>query len=269
MKHFQVLLTAVISCPLMVIAGCTGTSRNGNKGTGSADTINGVVNYSTLNKYDSEDQEMIGNGTIKTDSDSLVIYYPQYKHIDFVCGTMPSEKDSNVIFCAEAAFTGELLKYFKHSNIAGDHVSSGIRYKGYRCKRNTGAFVFYNGKYKFLYNQYSQELDSAAKYGGMGFGQEMIIHKGESVPCIRKSGNKNEFRALCELDHKLCIIDSKGVIRFKDFKNALLHLGVTEALYLDMGGGWNYSWRRDKTGTVHVIHPKSHNYTTNWITFYK
>ena len=27
----------------------------------------------------------------------------------------------------------------------------------------------------FCYQQYSSELDAAAKHGGMGFGQEMII----------------------------------------------------------------------------------------------
>lgn len=203
-----------------------------------------------------------------TDS-SLVIYTPQYRNIDLVCGTMPSVTDSDVIFFAEAAYTGETLDEFKHSNIAGDHVSSGRRYVGYTCKRNTGAFVYYNGKYKFLYKEYSNELDSAAKYGGMGFGQEMLIHKGRLVPCKRSDNNENEFRALCEFKNRVCVIDSKRVVEFKTFKDDLLKIGVTEALYLDMGPGWNHSWWRDKEGNVRVIHLKTHNFTTNWITFYK
>lgn len=206
--------------------------------------------------------------TVKSDSDSLIIYTPKYKTINLVCGTMPSESDSDVILCAEAAYTGELLTVFKHNNILGDHVSSGIRYKGTQGKRNTGAFVYYNGKYKFLYQSYSNELDSAARYGGMGFGQEMLIHKGKIVHCKRKDNNRNEFRALCERNHHLCIIDSKGIVNFIDFKEALLRNGVTEALYLDMGDGWNFSWWRDNEGRVNVIHPKTHSYTTNWITFY-
>lgn len=61
---------------------------------------------------------------IETTSD-LIIYYPQYSNIDLVCGQMPQKSESDVLFCCEAAFTGELLKEFKHSNIAGHHVSGG------------------------------------------------------------------------------------------------------------------------------------------------
>lgn len=198
----------------------------------------------------------------------LIIYTPDYSSIDLVCGTMPSQSDKNVIFCAEAAFTGELKKEFKHSNILGDHVSGGKRYKGTGCKRNTGAFVYYGGKWKFLYKNYSKDLDIAAQNGGMGFGQEMMIHEGKRVLTIRKDANKNEFRALCELSGKLCVIDSKGVSSFGDFIQALLDEGVAEAIYLDMGPGWNYSWYRDYDGVSHEIHKHRIVYTTNWITFY-
>ena len=208
------------------------------------------------------------NYTKCEEKSNLIIYTPDYSSVDLVCGTMPNQSDKNVIFCAEAAFTGELLKDFKHSNILGDHVSGGMRYKGTGCKRNTGAFVYYGGKWKFLYKDYSKDLDVAAQNGGMGFGQEMMIHKGKRVQTIRKDVNRNEFRALCELDDKLCIIDSKGVSAFGDFIKALLDEGVTEAIYLDMGPGWNYSWYRDYDGVIHEIHKHRIVYTTNWITFY-
>ena len=206
--------------------------------------------------------------TAKEVTENLILYYPDYTNIDLVCGTMPSINDKRVIFCAEAAFTGELLKEFKHSNILGDHVSGGVRYKGSGCKRNTGAFIYYDQHWQFLYKDYSKELDVAAQNGGMGFGQEMMIHNGTRVQTIRKDSNKNEFRALCELNGRLCIIDSKGVSKFGDFIQNLLDIGVTEALYLDMGPGWNYSWYRDSAGKVHEIHKKRIIYTTNWITFY-
>ena len=213
--------------------------------------------------------EECSNYTKCKEKGNLIIYTPDYSSIDLVCGTMPSQSDKTVIFCAEAAFTGEFLKEFKHSNILGDHVSGGKRYKGTGCKRNTGAFVYYGGKWKFLYKNYSKDLDVAAQNGGMGFGQEMMIHEGKRVQTIRKDANKNEFRALCELSGKLCIIDSKGVSSFGDFIQALLNEGVTEAIYLDMGPGWNYSWYRDDSGVSHEIHNHRIIYTTNWITFYK
>lgn len=203
------------------------------------------------------------------DTCDLRIYYPEYSKIDLVCGTIPSKEDHSVIMIAEAAFTGELLEDFKHTNIAGDHISNGIREKGYRCKRNNGAFVFYSGTPNFLYQNYSAEFDKAAQNGGCGFAQEMMIHHGREVAHTRKASNENEFRALCLINGKVAIADSKGVMKFGDFISNLLKAGATETLYLDMGPGWNYSWYRDESGTPMEIHPISTKYATNWITFYK
>lgn len=198
----------------------------------------------------------------------LVVYTPDHAKVDLVCGKMPVKTDKKVIFCAAAAFTGELLKEFRHSNIAGTHVSDGVLHEGFRCKRNTGAFVWYKDKYEFIFGSPAEHLSNASENGGMGFCQEMIIHKRKRVKTIRKDTNVNAFRALCELDGRLCVIDSKEKMAFGDFSNSLLAIGVTEALYLDMGTGWNYSWWRSKDGRVHEIHKRKIAYTTNWITFY-
>ena len=206
----------------------------------------------------------------RVDSNGLIILIPSFTTIDLRCGNMPQTLEESVILFAEAAYTGAPLeKEFKHIKIAGDHVSSGIRFKGYKCSRNTGAFVYYSGKWKFLYKDYSGELDSAAQNGGTAFAQEMIIHQSQIKPTTRKDGNVNTFRALCELDGKLCIIESLHDEKFGDFKESLLATGVSEALYLDMGNGWNYAWYRLNETAIVGLHPKVHDYCTNWITFYK
>lgn len=206
----------------------------------------------------------------RVDTNGLIILFPSYSSLDLRCGNMPLTSEKEIILFAEAAYTGAPLeKEFKHNKIAGDHVSNGTRFKGYKCSRNTGAFVYYLGKWKFLYKDYSAELDSAANHGGAAFAQEMMIHNGEIKPTVRKDGNVNTFRALCELEGKLCIIESLNDIQFSYFKSALLEQGVTEALYLDMGSGWNYAWYRKDESTVVGLHPKVHDYCTNWITFYK
>lgn len=203
------------------------------------------------------------------DTLNLRIYFPNYSKVDLVCEKMPSKEDESVIMFAEAAFTGEYLDKFKHSNIAGDHVSDGQRRKGYKCKRNNGAFVFYNNKPKFLYKDYSLEFDKAALNGGCGFAQEMMIHNGETVPHTRSDNNSNEFRALCLIDGKIAIADSNGIVKFGDFIHELKKVGAKEALYLDMGLGWNYSWYRDENGNPVEIHDIPTKYATNWITFYR
>ena len=45
-------------------------------------------------------------------------------------------------------------------------------------------------------------MEKAAREGGMGFAQEMMIHNGKAVNTKRSLGNKNVFRALC--------LDSEG-----------------------------------------------------------
>jgi len=211
--------------------------------------------------------------TVLVDSTvSLKIFEPKFNDIDLVCGTMPAEDDSTVVFCAEAAFTGSLQDAFSHSNIAGDHVSAGQRYKGYSSPVNTGAFVYAQGKWKFARQPYSDLLDSAVRRHGMGFTQILLVHHGEGVPISLKSLKdhvKNIYRALCQHDGKLYIMESRKPITLEQFKAALLRLGVEEALYMDMGKGWNHSWYRDSKGEVHEIHPYAHPYCTNWIVFYQ
>lgn len=225
----------------------------------------------STSKFDLGDKDVIPEENLveRTDTCGLIILYPLYKNIDLVCAEMPSKKDSTVLLCAEACFTGECLKEFKHFNIAGDHVSGGTRYHGYRCKRNTGAFIFYNGAWKFIYKNYSDEMNIAADNCGAAFAQEMIIHKGELVETVRSNTNKNQFRSLCQIDNKLCIIESAHVMSFGDYKSKLKEVKVQESLYLDMGAGWNHAWYRTNTDSITVLHPKTHSYCTNWITFYK
>ena len=117
-----------------------------------------------------------------TTVEGLVVYYPEYSRIDLVCGQMPSQQDTSVIFCAEAAFTHELLDEFAHSNIDGDHVSGGKRYKGAACKDNSGAFAWFGDTtWEFVHGEYTELLDSVAAAGGMGFGQAITARA--SVPC--------------------------------------------------------------------------------------
>lgn len=206
----------------------------------------------------------------RLDTNGLIILCPEFTKLDLRCGNMPQNSEKNIILFAEAAYTGAPLeKEFKHNKIAGDHVSHGKRYKGYKCNRNTGAFVYYSGKWKFLYKDYSVELDSAAKYGGAAFAQEMIIHKNEITSTAREDGNINTFRALCDYNNRLCIIESLNKIKFGDFKSLLKGTGVSEAIYLDMGAGWNYAWYRVNENSIIELHPKVHDYCTNWITFYR
>lgn len=197
----------------------------------------------------------------------LTIFYPQYKSIDLVCDVSSPQGDCNAIFCCPAAFTGEVINEFKHTNIAGHHVSGGELDYGYACKINTGAFVWYNGKWKFLLKDYKPEFKKAANSGGMAFFQNMIIYDFVEQPLFRK--NSFQYRAICELNDKLCVIQSDESIKYREFVDMLKEAGVKHALYLDMGG-WNHSWyRKWECSKPIYINNNPHKHYTNWLTFYK
>ena len=205
-------------------------------------------------------------------TDNLVIFYPEFSKIDLVCGKMPKTTEKDVEFCCEAAFTGELLIDFKHLNIADNHICNGEMKRGYKCRANTGGFVWRKNGWKFMKKA---DFPTTANDWKMGFCQLLIIKDGNVCPIGTKmKSNKNIYRALCEKNGRLCIIESKRVMTYEQFVSYLNAYKVQHALYLDMGRGWNYAWYRDNEGKVKERFPESkkatsYKYRTNWITFYK
>ncbi len=188
--------------------------------------------------------------------------------MDMVCGEIPSADNDSIVLAFAGAFTGTEFEQ-GHANIAGDHVAEGNRFKGYSCKRNTGAFTWspVSGP-KFLYKDYSSALDKASKERGMGFAQEMMIHDGKAVKTTRPLGNRNVFRALClSSEDNLALYESQGTITFGNFIEALLSQGVKDALYTDMGQGWNYCFYRINANdsSPKYLHSQPLPYASNFI----
>lgn len=258
MKLYDIIICVIVALSVVACGNAGGSSSSTDTTTSVNDSI-----------------EANDGRYVKVDTlEKLIVYYPQYSTIDLSCGEMPSKEHSTVIFCAAAAFTGSYLDDFKHSNVAGGHVTGGKFFPGYECHANTGCFAFYGDKtWEFVQGDSVQALKKAAATGGMGFSQILIIHNGKTLQNFRvnpkNNRDVNEFRALCEHEGKLCVVDSRGFVNFKDFVKDLEQLGVKNALYMDMGEGWNYSWWRHSNESIIEIHPTPHAYTTNWITFYK
>ena len=74
---------------------------------------------------------------------------------------------------------------------------------------------------------------------------------------------------MCIKEGRVYVVASKEKVPYQDFLNMLITFGIENALYMDMGRGWNHSFYRDENGQVHIIHPKTHNYCTNWLTVFR
>lgn len=230
------------------------------------------IKESIVRDFTKVDSDILSVSHIRTKYGDLICLMPKMSGLkmDMVCGEIPSPNDDSIVLAFAGAFTG--TEFDKgHANVAGDHIAGGARFKGYRCKRNTGAFTWSTKSGpRFFYKDYSSALDKAAKEGGMGFAQEMMIHDGAKVPTTRPLGNKNVFRALClDSDNQLALYESQGIVSFGNFIDALHSQGVMEALYTDMGQGWNYCFYRvnQSDKTPQHLHSTSLPYASNFITF--
>jgi len=261
-----------ILLPLMVaLLFCCSTDGSSDQSKESSDSITDLHNLSVIIHTDCFSVKTPLVSFDDSTVNGLIVYYPHFSRIDLVCGNMPSKQDTSVIFCAEAAFTHKIIEEFKHSNIDGDHVSGGKRFTGAMCENNSGAFAWFgNSTWEFIYGENNELLDRAALAGGMGFGQAIIIYNGKIIRPLWRNG-VNQYRALCEKDGHLCIVDSRQKVSYEHFVALLEDFAPTHALYLDMGSGWNHSWWRDEDGMIHEIHPAtdSTRFCTNWLTFYK
>lgn len=214
--------------------------------------------------------DFMSESHIKTEYGDLICLKPDMSILtmDLVCGEIPSVENDSIVLAFAGAFTGTMFDK-GHFNVAGDHVSGGKRFKGYRCKRNTGVFTWsLTSGPQFFYGDYSSALDNAAREGGMGFTQEMMIHNGKAVKTTRPLGNKNVFRALClNKENQLALYESLGIVTFGNFINALLSQGVKEALYTDMGQGWNYCFYRVNAdeSSPKYLHNQPLPYASNFI----
>lgn len=204
----------------------------------------------------------------------LYFYKPDNYNIDLVSGERPDTLDMNILFCAEAAFTGKIVDSFYYKNVAGDFVCNGECHCGYECGANSGGFIFYkDGHWAFFPKDvYQKKLkDTAVR---CAYEQALLILDGTiHRPYLMKPERQEVYRALCENDKgELMVVTAKSDIPYAQFVQTLKdELQAVNALYMDMGTGWNYSWYRNEDSTFTKWFPmaKWTQYQTNWLIFKK
>ena len=207
-----------------------------------------------------------GEHTRVYDTGSVYVIFPEYTQVDHVSGKRPSQADGTITWCSGAAFQHAVRLGFTHENIDGDHADSGVFHESPYNKDSFAAFVFADGKYAFEFDRPSEAIRAAAEAGGSGFMQFGLIRDGKTVMTVDRLRVRC-YRVLAELNGNLCVIDSVRMTHFEDFMEELLRLGVTNAVYMDMGAGWNYSWLRDAAGRVVTLFGLPVPWSHNWVVF--
>ena len=215
------------------------------------------------------EQAMVDPGTdvLLLETDDLYIYYARYNDISYVAGDRPSRDDESILLCVAAAFQDTYQLDFHHSNIVGWHTSDGQLERG-KPQSRLGAFTYVDGIPRIWNIDEAEEaVREAASRGGIGYQQFIVLCDGQ------RGGHDSDefrcFRVLAILNGKACIIDSRTQMHYNEFIQALENLGVRDALYCDMGSGWNYSWYRNGDGKVVDIIGIPWPFSHNWLVFRK
>lgn len=215
---------------------------------------------------------LIYKSNVMVEGDSFLILRmnPALCRVELTDSVIPNINDSTIALCVEAAFTGELLKEFKTTNVAGDYVVNGKLKKGYKCKVNTGFLATVNGvPFIASADKFQEWLKGNHTDDFCMFQQILLVYNGKNVYTGKpiKATSKNIYRAACIMsDGNFAVIQSHETLSFGQFIQSLVNLGVSDALYLDMGTGWNYGWYREtqKDAPVKLFETRT-PYQTNWL----
>ena len=206
------------------------------------------------------------NYKMKVDTTTdLIMYDITDCQLDLACGTMPSTEQSDIALCVAASFTGKCLDCFAHSNILGPHISQGVLYEGYAEEGGYAIFASWGDKKGFFELGDQKKLEEVAVRKGMAFTQYWVVKDGNGYNPPRQTVKQEYYRCIAQKGGRTYVIDSKEIVKFDFFVKCLVETGIENALYMDMGSGWNHSFYRDEEGGVHILHPKTHGYCTNWL----
>lgn len=197
----------------------------------------GRVNHSEKSSYTEVAGEIAGNVP-------LIIYTPHNATMSLMTG-MPEESDSTIIFAAMAA---DIRK--DNMEIVGDFVLSGKQLARGIAKKGYVAII--ENKITIGAGESTPLLQQAIDDNGSFFRQYPLVNNGELME--NKPKNKSVRRALAIRNGTIIMVQSRERESFHAFSQAMIDIGVTDAIYLV--GGDAYGWYYNAEHVRHVFGKK-------------
>lgn len=169
----------------------------------------------------------------------LRIYIPHNAELTLHVGKVDRE-DVNIIYTAEAAF----IRADNHAILGafvlkGEPLAWGLSMRGYCAS--------IDGKVTVGVADNSPLFEEAINRGGYFFRQYPLVDDGKFV--ANEPKNKSVRRAICERKGEIFMIESLSKESFHDFTQALVDLGVDNAV--NLAGSEAYGWAIDSEGVKH------------------
>ena len=169
----------------------------------------------------------------------LMIYIPKNSTMSLMVG-MPDKSDTGIVFAAMAA---DIRK--DNMQIVGDFVLSGKRLARGVSKKGYAAIE--GNKITIGIGESTPLLQQTIDNNGYFFRQYPLVSNGELVE--NKPKNKSIRRALAVRNEQVIIVESKNRESFHNFSQALIDLGVLNAIYLV--GSDSFGWYHDSEFVRH------------------
>lgn len=165
----------------------------------------------------------------------MFIYMPHHAELSLAVG--PQDKsDSTIIFITQAAdIRGDNMEIVGDFVLAGEKLSRGVA--------KTGFCAIIDSTITIGVSTNTPLLEKAIESKGYFFRQYPLVDEGVLVENNPK--NKSIRRALAIRDGKVIMVESRSNESFHDFAQALIDIGVSNAIYL-VGTSTAYRWYYDK-----------------------
>lgn len=175
----------------------------------------------------------------------LKLYIPHNSEMSLHLGKL-EENDTAIVYAAQAADVradnGKIVGAFV---LKGEPLAWGLSKKGFCAS--------INGKVTIGVAENSPLFEQATEQGGYFFRQYPLVDNGMLVDNEPKG--KAVRRAICSLGERVFMVETVTRESFHDFAQALVDLGVEQAVYLV--GSTAYGWAVDENGIKHEFGEKN------------
>ena len=169
----------------------------------------------------------------------IKIFIPHNAELTLHLGRI-DRKDSSIVYAAQAADVRA-----DNGGIVGAFVLKGVPRAWGLSKRGFCASI--NGVVTIGVAENSPLFEKATEEGGYFFRQYPLVKDGQVIDNEPKG--KSIRRAICDRKGEIFMVETGSIESFHDFAQALVDLGVDQAVYLV--GSSAYGWAVDENGAVH------------------
>ena len=176
------------------------------------------------------------------------IFIPHNAEMSLHVGKIDKE-DKDIIYVAQAADVradnGGIVGAFV---LKGEPIAWGMSKKGFCAS--------INGEVTIGVAESSPLFEKSTEEKGYFFRQYPLVSNGKAIDNEPKG--KSIRRSICDRNGEIFMVETGTPESFHDFAQALVDLGVTQAVYLV--GATAYGWAVDENGEIHEF-GKDHYYT--------